>query len=43
VLWDQKVQACVRDGRVHSKGVTGIDYGLFNMADMCTAWRKAAA
>jgi hypothetical protein len=36
------IRGCVRNGRVHFVGATGIDYGLFNMADMCTAWRKAA-
>jgi hypothetical protein len=35
------IRGCMRNGQVHFVGITGVDYGLFNMADMCTAWRKA--
>jgi hypothetical protein len=40
-VWDQRVRACVLNGRVHFKEITGIDYGLYNFADMCTVWRLA--
>jgi hypothetical protein len=36
------IRGCIRNGQVHFMGITGIDYGLFNMVDRCTAWRKAA-
>jgi len=39
---DNSIQGCVRSGRVHFMGITGIDYGTYNMADMCTPWRKAS-
>jgi hypothetical protein len=35
-------QGAIGNGAVHFRGITGIDYGTFNMADWCTGWFLAA-
>jgi hypothetical protein len=35
-------QGAIGNGAVHFMGITGIDYGTYNMADWCTGWFYAA-
>jgi hypothetical protein len=35
-------QGAIGNGAVHFRGITGIDYGTYNMADWCTVWFIAA-